>query len=78
MITAIVKMDLMNQALQPVLVAGSTAPTWVSAHTTSHHHESTMGSVIAVMLQMNTTATLAARTPAGIWDRGKEQQWRAR
>lgn len=78
MITATVKMALMNQAPQPVLVVDSTAPTWVSAHTTSHRRESTMASVIAAMLQMNTTATLAARTLAGIWDREREHTWRAR
>lgn len=78
MTTVTVKTALMNQAPQPVLVADSTAPIWASAHTTSHHRESMMASVIAAMLQMNTTATLAARTLAGIWDRERENMWRAR
>lgn len=78
MTTATAKMALMNQAPQPVLVADSTAPIWVSAHTTSHHRESMTASAIAAMLQMNTTATLTARTLAGIWDREREHTWRAR
>lgn len=78
MTTATVKMAQMNQAPQPVHVADSTAPIWVSARTTSHHRESTTASVIAAMLQMNTTATLTARTLAGIWDREREHTWRAR
>lgn len=78
MITATVKMALMNQVPQLVLVADSTAPIWGFALTTSRHHESMTASVIAAMLQMNTTATLAARTLAGIWDREREHTWRAR
>lgn len=78
MTTATVKMAPMSQAPQPAPEADSTAPIWVSAHTTSHRRESTMASVIAAMLQMNTTATLTARTLAGIWDREREHTWRAR
>lgn len=78
MTTVTVKMAQMNQAPQPVLAADSTAPIWVFAHTTFRHHESMMASVIAAMLQMNTTAMFTARTLAGIWDREREHTWRAR
>ena len=43
----------------PVRGGASTAPTWVSAHTTSHHHESTMASAVRLLLYDDMTKIFA-------------------